>query len=247
MHTSRKQRGRKDVFEVWKEWGETLSVLLRRFRTEYGIDEKTKITYAGRLDPAAEGIVLLLTGKAVHKKDNYAAYDKTYTLSVLFGVQTDTGDLLGMPLRVQPKSIEFSKKTLEGFVGTLTLPYPLYSSKPVGGIPLFMYARNNTAVDIPYRNMEIKTIAYDAQETIDAKTILEKVSALTAIVQGDFRQEDIVQSWRKSLSQTDVYKIVTITVTASSGTYMRTLAEAIGEAIGVPACAYHIVRTSISM
>ena len=63
-------------------------------------------------------------------------------------------------------------------------------------------------------------------------------------VVGDFRQSEIIETWQEQTMDTPV-TLVTFSVTASSGTYMRSLAEKMGESLGVPALAYRIVRTSV--
>src|SRR4051812_15345092 len=54
-----------------------------------------KIAYAGRLDPMAEGLLLLLIGNETKKRKDYEALSKTYEFSILLGISTDTYDLLG--------------------------------------------------------------------------------------------------------------------------------------------------------
>jgi tRNA pseudouridine55 synthase len=53
------------------------------------------ITYAGRLDPLAEGVLVLLFGDECLAKDEYLKLDKEYEVTVLFGFATDTYDILG--------------------------------------------------------------------------------------------------------------------------------------------------------
>ncbi len=249
------------AFLVWKAWGETLAELLKRFRSEQGFDRTIKITYAGRLDPAAEGLVLLLSGDVIHQKENYLKLDKTYLLTVLFGIETDTGDLLGIPVnsknrrifqslgrRAQPDIKNFSVfSDIKKFIGKITLPYPNYSSKPVNGKPLFMYARAEEKVDLPTKEVEIKNIKFIEQYTITAEEILKKVQHLTKTVQGDFRQTQIQEIWEQVLQENKKeFQLVTLRVQVTSGTYMRSLAVAIGEKYNLPACAYVIVREKIS-
>jgi tRNA U55 pseudouridine synthase TruB len=84
------------IFPVQKERGETLAVLLERFRSEYTLDDTTKLTYAGRLDPMAEGLVLVLAGESRFQKDTLLGLAKEYEIEVLFGIATDTLDPLGV-------------------------------------------------------------------------------------------------------------------------------------------------------
>lgn len=84
------------IIILWKEEGETPLGCIERARAEGKISEGEKATYAGRLDPMAEGILLVLTGDAVHEKDTYLKLPKEYEVEVMIGVSTDTGDVLGI-------------------------------------------------------------------------------------------------------------------------------------------------------
>src|SRR6185436_12995765 len=53
------------------------------------------ISYAGRLDPMADGLLLLLVNEENTQRKLYEALPKTYEFTVLLGVETDTYDILG--------------------------------------------------------------------------------------------------------------------------------------------------------
>jgi tRNA pseudouridine55 synthase len=53
------------------------------------------LSYAGRLDPMAEGVLLCLVGSANARREAYLDLNKEYILDVLFGFSTDTYDILG--------------------------------------------------------------------------------------------------------------------------------------------------------
>lgn len=65
-----------------------------RFRAENPQHKETKMTYLGRLDPMAEGLLLVLSGDT-RDKNKFLDLDKTYEFEVLWGVSTDTYDVLG--------------------------------------------------------------------------------------------------------------------------------------------------------
>ena len=56
-----------------------------------------KMSYAGRLDPMAEGVLLILVGEETKKIGQYLGFDKEYRTEILIGLSTDTGDVLGIP------------------------------------------------------------------------------------------------------------------------------------------------------
>ena len=86
---------KKEVIEAYKEVGETPLEVIQRTRIENNIGNDIPITYAGRLAPMAEGLLLLLAGDSVHKKEEFLKLDKEYEFQILFGFSTDTHDLLG--------------------------------------------------------------------------------------------------------------------------------------------------------
>ena len=80
----------------YKNLGETPLACLEKMRLEHGIGAEIPMTYAGRLDPMAEGVMILLVGEECKNKEQYLGLDKTYGFEVLVGFQTDTYDLLGL-------------------------------------------------------------------------------------------------------------------------------------------------------
>ena len=84
------------VLKLEKKPGETPLECIRRFQAENPEYEGEKMTYAGRLDPLATGVLLVLTGEECKQKEKYLGLDKEYELIILFGFGTDSMDLLGM-------------------------------------------------------------------------------------------------------------------------------------------------------
>lgn len=239
----------REILTVWKKRGETLAVLLERVRREQNLSEGEKVPYAGRLDPMAEGVVVILCGDARFEKDTYLRKQKTYEVEILFGIATDTLDPLGVVSAFCETALSHSAidSAVRAMTGITTLPYPLYSSRPVNGVPLFVHARKGAVVAVPDKNVTI----YDMQ-LLDTKTVSLAEYARSAIedidrVVGDFRQNECATSWEEVLKRHADASCTsaTISVTASSGTYMRSLARWCGEKLGVPAIAYRITRTKI--
>ena len=83
------------IFTVYKPIGKLQRICLISYGEE-GISADVPLTYAGRFDPLAEGLLIVLAGTRVHDKDQFSRLDKTYEFSLLLGIGTDTHDLLGM-------------------------------------------------------------------------------------------------------------------------------------------------------
>lgn len=233
-----------------KKAGETLVELVARFRKEKSLDEVLPITYAGRLDPMAEGLVILLVGEFCKQKEDYLGLDKTYTFEVLFGVATDTFDMLG--LITETKEMSPTAKQVEQAiekVKTITLfSYPPFSSKPVDGTPLFVHAKAGTLPEVlPTMEGKIHSLILKDIRSLSLKEVVHEKIEIIKSVQGDFRQGEIIKTWEAFLKE-DLGEgccIATFEVSVSSGVYVRTIARLIGEALGGTALAYSIKRTKV--
>ncbi|MEX2029185.1 MAG: hypothetical protein WD963_01745, partial [Candidatus Paceibacterota bacterium] len=85
----------KNILLLNKKEGETPLQALDNFRRKNIRYKDAKMTYAGRLDPMARGLLLVLSGEEVKKKEKYLALPKEYEFDILFGFSTDTYDILG--------------------------------------------------------------------------------------------------------------------------------------------------------
>ncbi len=240
------------ILTLYKNRGETPLECLERFKKDNPEYEKEKMTYAGRLDPLAEGLLLVLTGEECKNKEKYLGLDKEYEVDVLFGFATDTYDVLGKVTETSLKGWSSQEhqhvdKILESFVGRFSQKYPAYSSK------YFNEAKSGELDEenISSKDVEIKSIELTGQSQI-SKIDLEKfVKDSIALVKGDFRQEEILESWEEAFrlcersEATQAFNIISLKVSCTSGTYMRSLANSIGEKVGVPALALRIKRTKV--
>lgn len=233
-----------------KPAGMTLATLLKTFRNRYRDYKHQRITYAGRLDPMAQGLMILLSGEDVHRKDELLGQNKSYEVEVIFGLSTDTYDALGLITDTNPEKPDAKKLTqaITKIRNKKTQVYPPYSSKTVNGTPLFSLAKSGQLKDTdrPEKDIEIYDLAAGSIKTVPSNTIYRYALGAIGTVEGDFRQEEIIQSWQtwKEAAPTEVHKL-TISVSASSGTYMRGLAHELGEMLGTGAIALKINRTKI--
>ena len=80
----------KKVIVLNKKEGETPLESLENFRAKNKKYQDVKMTYAGRLDPMASGVLLVLAGDETKNKEKYLNLDKEYEFEILFGFATDT-------------------------------------------------------------------------------------------------------------------------------------------------------------
>ncbi len=240
------------VLNLYKNLGETPRERLERLRVEKPHYAHEVLSYAGRLDPIAEGVLLCLVGSANKHREEYLNLSKEYTLDVLFGFSTDTYDILGRmmdtgdPSRITRGAVE---KGLNEFRGQLPQQYPPFSSKTVEGKALFEWARGGVldALVLPQRTVTIYNISLTEMYKVSEPTLFSYIEDSIDKVDGDFRQEEIMRLWKRHLKPTGEreFACATIHVSCSSGTYVRSIAHELGLQLEVPSLALHILRTQV--
>lgn len=237
---------KQEIIVLDKKPGETPLEAIETYKLTHPESKAVPMTYAGRLDPLASGVLLVLAGEARFAKEQYLNLDKEYEVEILLGVGTDTGDVLGLVKEVKNDFTEPSdwSKYLNSFVGKRLEEYPAYSSKTVGGKQLHTLARSGELPEtMPKKEIEIYNVEYLGERGIDLTTLQSEVGEKIMSVTGDFRQAEVIASWAEV---TDTkFHLITVTVTCSSGAYMRNLSEKIGQGLGVPALAFNIYRKRV--
>lgn len=240
------------VLNLYKRLGETPRERLERLRVQKPHYEHEVLSYAGRLDPMAEGVMLALVGSANKRREAYLELSKEYTLDVLFGFATDTYDVLGRVMEtgeggeLRRQEIQ---KGLNEFRGHIEQEYPPYSSKTVEGKSLFEWARSNalSALVMPSRTVTIHHIDVEEVYKVPEATLLNYIEESVGLVNGDFRQEEVLRTWKRHLKKDGDREFVcaTVKIECTSGTYARSIAHGLGRELGCPALALHILRTKV--
>jgi tRNA pseudouridine55 synthase len=241
-----------EVVNLYKKLGETPRERLERLRLQKAQYRYEVLSYAGRLDPMAEGVLLCLVGAANQRHDQYLNFPKEYVLDVLFGFSTDSYDVLGKVIA----SGDASKVTkavlphaLNEFLGTRSQEYPPFSSKPVEGMSLFQWARNGMlgSIALPQKEVTIFEIQLNGMYKLKEPQLLAYIEDSVGRVRGDFRQEEIINAWHRYLSKqgTREFPCAQIFFSCSSGTYARSIANQLGQLLNTPALALHIIRTKV--
>lgn len=240
------------VLNLYKQLGETPRERLERLRVQKPHYEHEVLSYAGRLDPMAEGVMLALVGSANKRRDAYLELSKEYVLDVLFGFATDTYDVLGRVMEtgdsggIKRAAVQ---KGLNEFRGHVEQEYPPYSSKTVEGKSLFEWARNNAlgSLVMPSHSVTIHHIDAVALYKVPEAALLDYIEDGVARVTGDFRQDEVLRLWHRHLKKEGDREFVcaTVKIECTSGTYARSIAHGLGRELGVPALALHILRTKV--
>lgn len=245
---------------IFKNEGETPLQALDRLRKNDSGLKDLSMTYAGRLDPMASGLLLVLIGDECKKREKYDGLDKEYEVEILFGAQSDSADILGLVNLCSDKlnfSIDELKAQLKRLVGKLELPYPIFSSKPVLGKPLFQHALENNleGIKIPTKMIRVYKSKFLGIRKISKddliNTAIKRISDFKPEfdpekIGSDFRKEEIISRWeilRKSLF--NEFYIVKVRFVVSSGSYVRSIATLLAMRLNTCALAFTIHRTKI--
>ena len=247
------------VLNLEKRMSETPLECLERFRKANPEYINEKMTYAGRLDPMAEGKLIVLVGEECKQKDKYLEMDKEYEVDILFAFKTDSYDILGLIEEVS--SIDFLvnydisqhdislKRFLENTKGKFLQKYPIFSSKTIKGKPLFQITKDGELgqKEIPKKEVEIYKSELLKSYYISGRDLKANIMKRILLLKGDFRQEEILEKWNQELRgrEEEKFLLSKIRIKCSSGTYMRTLANRLGEFLEIPALAFKIKRTQI--
>lgn len=117
-----------------------------------------RIGHTGTLDPQAEGVLVVLLGRATKAMPFLVTQQKEYVAELKLGLKTDTGDIWGAVLETadyQPPSIDSITLALASMVGVSQQLPPMVSAIRVDGKRLYEYARLNQTVERKTRKIEI--------------------------------------------------------------------------------------------
>lgn len=174
-----------------------------------------KAGHTGTLDPLATGLLPLCFGAATKFSQLHLDADKRYEATVALGIKTTTGDAEGDVLETREVHVTAAQlqDVLQRFRGPIDQIPPMHSALKKDGKALYEYARAGIEVERAIRKVTI----YE----LDGK--LECASNLTSSMAVDGIKYD--------------YDAIKLIVKCSKGTYIRTLGEDIGEALG---CGAHL-------
>jgi tRNA pseudouridine55 synthase len=147
------------IVNVLKPTGMTSHDVISRLRR---ITSIKRIGHAGTLDPNASGVLPVCIGKATRLSDYLMDYDKEYIFELKLGLMTDTYDIYGKTIRedneLRDPGQERVSDVIKSFEGESWQIPPIYSALKVEGRKLYEYARQDIAVDIKKRKIDIRKI-----------------------------------------------------------------------------------------
>lgn len=150
------------VLAVYKKGGMTSHDVVNKVRRLYNTK---RVGHAGTLDPMAEGVLVVLVGRAAKACEYISSDKKTYRATLRLGITTDTEDVTGEVLTKNdqiPEKAQVAAVCRE-FVGKLQQIPPMYSALKVGGKKLYELAREGVVIEREAR--DITVYALECQPT----------------------------------------------------------------------------------
>lgn len=135
------------IINIYKPTGWTSFDVVKKIR---GITGEKKVGHGGTLDPFAEGVLIIGTGKHTKTLSVVSNSDKSYLANLTLGKTTDTLDTEGTI--TEEKSIPNLDQNLiidvlNSFMGEQKQIPPMYSAKKIKGKRLYAMAREGKTVE----------------------------------------------------------------------------------------------------
>ncbi len=205
-------------------------------RNAYGL-KKFKIGHAGTLDPLATGLLLVCVGKATKTIPQLQDGDKVYTGTMVFGATTPCYDLERPVDRYYPYehiTRKLVEETARRFTGTILQVPPMFSAVKVAGQRAYEYARTDDP-SVTIQPKPVKVYSFEITAFHEAQPELIKTQSEPS------KQKETSDSFDSKapalyknplgivpphLPQAD------FRIHCGKGTYIRSLARDLGEALG---------------
>jgi tRNA pseudouridine55 synthase len=216
------------VVVVDKPVGPTSFSIVRQARRATGA---RKVGHGGTLDPLASGVLPLCFGEATKLAQFLLDADKEYEATIRFGVETDTYDAGGAITAIRSAAhldADALRAALAKFRGEQFQVPPMYSALKRNGRPLYAYAREGETIDREPRMIRIH--ALELRELTKAPAGIASTPGREGASDADGGPNADGPSAR-------------IFIRCSKGTYVRSLAQDLGRAVGTAAHLSALRRT----
>lgn len=198
------------ILPVYKPVGISSFDVIRSFK------KYTKPTYkvghGGTLDPFADGVLLLLLGKATKMMNELMRLPKTYRAQAVLGERSETLDVTGTIIKESDFELPSESEIIQvtrTFVGEYEQAIPEYSAAKIGGKPRYLLARHGLGQDLKTKTVRIYDIANVRVERDQQHTTVSfeaRVGSGTYIRQlsYDIFKTLKIESYLRSLTRTQI-------------------------------------------
>lgn len=131
---------------------------------------KVKIGHAGTLDPLATGVLILCTGKATKRIEEFQGQTKEYTATLQLGATTASYDMeheVNASFPTEHITRELINDTLPQFIGDIEQVPPTYSAVKVNGDRAYELRRAGEEVKLKPKHIhidEIEVVDFDVEK-----------------------------------------------------------------------------------
>lgn len=135
--------------------------------------KKIKVGHAGTLDPLATGVMIICTGKATKRIDEFQYQTKEYVATIKLGETTPSFDLetkVDQQYPTEHITRELLDKVLPSFIGTIEQVPPVYSACKIDGKRAYELAREGKEVEL-----KSKTLVIDELEILSCELPVVKL------------------------------------------------------------------------
>jgi tRNA pseudouridine55 synthase len=235
------------MLTVYKEAGYTSSDAVARLR---GILRMRKIGHTGTLDPDAEGVLPMCLGNATRICELIADREKEYLAVMRLGVVTDTQDMSGEILsQIPEEQIPAILLQTNADVTAIAKGNPVLNADEAKEGDPEATSKEKTEDSI---NRRIREAAAAFTGEIDQIPPMYSAIKVNGKRLYDMARKGITverKARRITIYSLDIEKIelplVTMRVRCSKGTYIRTLCEDLGKALGTGAAMQSLLRTRV--
>jgi len=127
--------------------------------------KKLKVGHAGTLDPLATGVMIICTGKATKRIEEFQYHTKEYVATLQLGATTPSYDLekeIDATYPTEHITRELVEETLKRFIGSIEQIPPAFSACKIDGERAYDLARKGEEV-----NLKPKTLVIDEIELLE--------------------------------------------------------------------------------
>ncbi len=152
------------ILILHKPVGITSHDAVYKIRRLYGTK---RVGHTGTLDPLAEGVLVMLIGRAAKAAEYLVSDKKSYKATLRLGITTDTEDVTGAVLtryEGELPSADQVKAVVSSFSGEIEQIPPMYSALKVGGKKLCDLAREGVVIERQPRKITVFSISAEPCE-----------------------------------------------------------------------------------
>jgi tRNA pseudouridine(55) synthase len=242
---------------VYKQIGITCGEVVEKYRQEHKCD---RIAFSGRLDPMAQGHLLIVYNDEVSNIEKYHKLDKIYQFKFVIGLATDSTDVLGLFInesyndfidveKLKEKILSYRKTIIQQKYHKFSSFIPSKNKFDGKRKPLWWWStvKPSENIDIPSKPINIYDIEINNIENKKYDELLKELIHNINIINKDnnFRQKEIIEQWENFKN---IYKEnlqFTCTIKVSSGFYVRQFVQDLSDYFNVKMMVTDINRIKI--